>query len=90
MLDEFGKTIPGTEDAPVDAVDEHVPDVEPVAEVAPEVAPVVEAQMVEAAQAEPEAPAADVVDKLEKILSAVGYTLPPLWAEAVALARKTI
>ncbi|MBC8786534.1 hypothetical protein [Pseudomonas fluorescens] len=77
MLDEYGNTIPGTEDAPV-AVQ---------AEPAPEVVPVVEAPVVEAA---PEAPAADIVDKLEKILSAVGYTLPPLWAEAVALARKTI
>lgn len=86
MLDDYGNTIPGTADTTSAAV------AEPVAEVAPVVeAPVVEAEVKpEPEPAAPEAPASDIVDKLEKILSAVGYTLPPLWAEAVALARKTI
>ncbi len=90
MLDEYGNTIPGTEDTGAAVV------AEPVAEVAQEAAPVVEAPVVEVeAQPEPEpavpeAPASDIVDKLEKILSAVGYTLPPLWAEAVALAKKAL
>jgi len=44
----------------------------------------------QAAPDAPDAPAPDIVDKLEKILSAVGYELPVLWDEAVALARKTI
>ncbi|WP_338523352.1 hypothetical protein NUH87_26740 [Pseudomonas batumici] len=42
------------------------------------------------AESDQEAPAPDVIEKLEGILEAIGHKLPAYWHEAVALAKKAV
>ena len=60
------------------------------AEVVQSQAPAVPAIIVAASADDQEAPAPDVIEKLESILVAIGHELPVFWHEAVALAKKAI
>lgn len=53
-------------------------------------APVVVVPEAAAPVAQVNAPAPDLIAKLETILSALGHELPVFWDEAVALAKKAL